>query len=567
MRSIEVEVPVLTRRFVPTGLWVATLAAILIGAVMRIGVVQWTYPWDTHHPDEHILPLEALALWEGITPREIGWPGSTTRLVLSAIAASQCVLEEGGELWSLRAQPDRAVEKVSAWIAQRFVEPSRLYRLGRIVSVVTGILQLIAVAWALSRWVGPIGTLIGTLAMAISPVTVAYSQYVLADIAGLLFCTIALGMAANPTPRRLVVMTVLIGLAASSKFHFGLWLLTPLLCVWLGDRAVFPRKWRVSFVIVMTMTWVMLMFVPWFLINPLLALKEFAGVVLVKIGHGTRLGGMSHNVAIIFGGFGMLGWLGALASVSALATSNRARFAPIVIPLVVATAALIMSAVVFDRYGIVLLPGAIILTGLGWNEWLRHPRSVVRWGASFVLVAALVATATSVVRSQRIIGEADVDVLVRDWLLAHVSPGSRVAIHDEMNAYLPRDPVQLRDCAERVTTAAAYEEKWRTEGVKTSLADTRSIDSMVLNDEHFSAFWCRRELGAASALHFHVVTYHEEPRFEAVLEHDAMNDFRARSRQATGGIDVLVMNRPVDVGVAPVQVFRTARGQRVIYMR
>jgi hypothetical protein len=192
---------------------------------------------------------------------------------------------------------------------------------------------------------------------------------------------------------------------------------------------------------------------------------------------------------------------------------------------------------------------------------------VVRWGASFVLAAALVATATSVVRSQRIIGEADVDVLVRDWLLAHVSPGSRVAIHDEMNAYLPRDPVQLRDCAERVTTAAAYEEKWRTEGVKTSLADTRSIDSMVLNDEHFSAFWCRRELGAASALHFHVVTYHEEPRFEAVLEHDAMNDFRARSRQATGGIDVLVMNRPVDVGVAPVQVFRTARGQRVIYMR
>ena len=34
-----------------------------------------------------------------------------------------------------------------------------------------------------------------------------------------------------------------------------------------------------------------------------------------------------------------------------------------------------------------------------------------------------------------------------------------------------------------------------------------------------------------------------------------------------GGIDVLVTNRPVDVGVAPVQVFRTARGQRVIYMR
>jgi hypothetical protein len=284
MGSAEFNAPVPTPRLLPRALWLATLAAILVGAFVRIGVVRWADPWEPHHPDEHILPLEALALWEGVTPREVGWPASTTRLVLSVVAAAQCLLEEGRGMWLQRAQPDRALESVSVWIGRRYIDPHPLYRLGRTISVVTGILQLIAAAWTLSRWAGPVGTLIGTLAVAISPVTVAYSQYVLADITGVLFATIALGLAANPTPRRVVAMAALVGLAASSKFHFGLWLLTPLLCVWLGDDTVFPRKWRLSFTIALTAAWVVVTFVPWFLINPLLALKEFAGVVLVKIG-------------------------------------------------------------------------------------------------------------------------------------------------------------------------------------------------------------------------------------------------------------------------------------------
>ncbi len=62
------------------GTYRLALAAVLLLAVLaRMSVVTWSDPWGPHHPDEHILPLEALALWEGITPREVGWPGSTTR--------------------------------------------------------------------------------------------------------------------------------------------------------------------------------------------------------------------------------------------------------------------------------------------------------------------------------------------------------------------------------------------------------------------------------------------------------------------------------------------------------
>src|SRR6266487_458120 len=132
----------------------ATVAVILIGALARINVGRWAEPWSPHQPDEHILPLEALALWEGITPREVGWPGSTTRLVLSVVAASQCLRDQGRAMWAERAHPDRALQIVSTWIGNRYVDRRPLYRMGRTISVVTGILQLVAVVWALSQWVG-----------------------------------------------------------------------------------------------------------------------------------------------------------------------------------------------------------------------------------------------------------------------------------------------------------------------------------------------------------------------------------------------------------------------------
>jgi len=567
MRIADIEAPDATARVPERTLWLLTIAAILVGAIVRIGVVRWTDPWDTHHPDEHILPLDAVALWEGVTPREVGWPGSTTRLIHSVVEASQCVFEEGGAMWAERARPDRALAIVSAWIGRRYVAPQPLYRMGRTISVITGTLQLIAVAWALSQWMGPIGTLIGTLAMALSPVAVAHSQYVLADITGLLFGTIALGLAARPTPRRAIAMAALVGLAASSKFHFGLWVTTPLLCVWLGDRAVFRRKRLLLIAVVATMAWVVVTFVPWFITNPLLALKEFAGVVLVKVGHGSPFARIPAHVTIIFGAFGAVGWMGVLASGGHLRAEDRRRLAPVAIPLVLATVALLLSATVFDRYAMVLLPGAAILTGLGWDEWLRHPRATIRGSAAVAFALCLVATIISLVYSQRVIGEADVDVLARNWIVANVPPGSRVAVHDEMNAYLPRAADQLRACAERVITTAAYEEKWLVEGVKTSVADAKPMESMVLNDEQFAAYWCRRELLAGNLNSFHIVTFHDERRFGSILERDAIDGFRGRAHHDMPPLDVLVMNRPVDVGVPPAQIFRTARGQRVIYRR
>ena len=91
--------------------------------------------------------------------------------------------------------------------------------------------------------------------------------------------------------------------------------------------------------------------------------------------------------------------------------------------------------------------------------------------------------------------------------------------------------------------------------------------SVVLNDERFHGYWCRQELLAQPDPGFVVVPYHAAMRFGAVLERQAIAEFRSGATAVTGGIDVLVLNRPVDVGVPAAVTLATRRGQRVIYQR
>src|SRR5258708_23598544 len=78
MQSTEVDAPLKQGHDWSRAFWLAIGAAILIGSFARLNLIRWAEPCAPHQPDEHILPLEALALWEGITPREVGWPGSTS---------------------------------------------------------------------------------------------------------------------------------------------------------------------------------------------------------------------------------------------------------------------------------------------------------------------------------------------------------------------------------------------------------------------------------------------------------------------------------------------------------
>ncbi|MBS1817562.1 MAG: hypothetical protein JSU08_06515 [Acidobacteria bacterium] len=554
----------------PSRARLALVAVLLLGFAARLSVFTWQAPFTPHHPDEAILSQESLALWEGITPREVGWPASTTRLLFSSAHALAWLADDARGI-AQRHDAAHAMGAVAAWVGHHYVDTTDLYRIDRAIAVALGALQLLAAAWAFARWTGAAGTLIGTLAMAIAPMPVEYSQYMLADMTGALFATLILGLAARPTPAAVVAMGALAGLAAASKVHFGIWLLTPVLCVVLHPHAFRERRLQTVAAGVAAMVLVFLLLVPWLWTNPFLALKEFAGVVAVKISGTGRGRDVFGNLGAIFGGLGWLMLGGAAIGLVAFATRAR-RALPVVIPTALGTLALATSSIVFDRYGLVLVPGIGLLAAVGWDALLTTDRRERKLVAGGLVTVMTLLTALALVRAQQVAGEADVDVQTTAWIRAHIERGRRIARHDEDNTYLPRTPQQLRACAEAPLGASAYAHKLQVVGWAENEdggpSPSMPMQLAVMNDELFRAYWCRRELTARTGdAGFELVAYHNEPRFGAVLERDVLADFRSGETGQTGGVDVLITNRPVDVGREPAATFHTARGQRLVYIR
>ncbi len=535
-----------------------TLACLAVGVFLRLSFLTWQDPWRPHHPDEGILPLEALALWEGVTPREVGWPASTLRLTLSVAAANAWAIQAGHTAWQQRAAPERALQTITDWIGRQYVDPTLMFRIGRVLVFITGLIQMLVAVWSLRRWVPDAGVFAGTAVMALGAVPIAYSQYLLADMAGLLFATTLMGLAARPTPGAIRTMSVLAGLAAASKFHFGLWLLTPVLCVWLlRDGGV--ARWRNTFATLGLAAAVLLALVPWLWIDPALGLKEFTAVVLVKIGKGSTEASFFRNAAITFGALGALAWIGGVIGAASLRRDELRRLLPILVPTIVGGLVILSSEVVFDRYALVLFPGVALLAAFGWQRLLDADRAGVRRIGAGLLAGALVWAAVAEIRSDLRQRETDVDVLAEQWVLAHVARGRRVAVYDETVAPLPRTASALERCIQRVDGPHAYEEKLAVEGLHVPAGDAEPMRSAVLTDERFFAYWCRRERDVQRDPGYDVVLYNAEPRFWAIPERQALEDFRE------GRLDVLVANGPVQVGRPPGAVLQTRRGARVIY--
>jgi hypothetical protein len=543
-------------------------AILLVGAGARLSVVRWDSPATPHHPDETVLPMEATALWEGISPREVGWPASTTRLLMSATFAVQWAADRSAHTHGWR-DPLGMLDDMAAWIGARYVDSAPLFRSARALMIGIGMLQLIVLMWALRQWTGLIGTSVGALGAAIAPLAVSHSQYLLADMTGVLFATIIVGLAGRPlTTQRVLAMSVLAALAAASKFHFGIWLLVPLCAVWVSPAPT-ATKARQTVLTVGLFACTLTALVPWFWLNPVLAIKELAGVILIKVVTPTRRAFALPfvNTWRILQGLGGVTLVGALLGLAVFLRHPERRLAGIVLPVALGTVALAASAIVFDRYGLVLLPGLSLLAGMGWQAaWSARGRTA-RAAALAAVILTTIATSSALLESQRVAGEHDVSLLASDWILAHVRPGARVARHDEDNTFLPRTREQLDACAAGVYGADAYLTKLRVVGSSDQASPDEPMRSAVLNDELFQAYWCRRERTARLTTGFAVTTYHAEPRYGSLLERDAIAEFRAGIAGSNAGLDVLVMNRPVDVGVPPAALLRTSRGERVIYAR
>jgi hypothetical protein len=544
---------------------VVTIAAVLRFSFLFPGV--WQQPWTPHHFDEHFLPYEALALWEGVTPREVGWPASTSRLVLSTVYATRMLVEVGPEL---ARQPDAAavMALVAQWSGHRVADPAPLYQLARLTSATIGVIQVIVMILAARHWVGPRAAILAGALTAVAPTAVTHSSLVLADVTGVLFATLALG--GLPGAVRNVscaaVLGLLVGLATASKFHFGIWLLPAVALYWVapGARADGGRRLQASVALLVAFAVTMVALVPWLLINPVLAAKEFAGVVLTKAGAGsTGIGGILKNLSTSMSG---LGWCTLLAAVPGCRALWR-RTDGLGTLLVVFTAALIglcgMATIVFDRYGLLVLPALALAGAAACDRALASSPSRMAIALTMVLGIGAFQSVIAIERT----GSLNTYHVAHDWMLAQLPDKASVVVFSEDNQYLPRSRAQLVECAAGVWSDSSYREKWATNGVAIGTGSGTPMKLAILNDELFHAFWCSRELLATPPRTFVVHRFYPGLRFRT-LASDAMEaEFTKGLTEPSRGFDAVLTHLPF-TGRQPDLTFKTDVGPTLrLYLR
>ena len=536
----------------------ALLAILATGIVLRVSFVVpgvWQQPWTPHHFDEHILPFEALGLWEGVTPREVGWPGSTVRAALSAVYGVRMLWDERRALAAAR-DPEAVLAPVARWSGERVPDAARLYQLGRVVVAAFGILQVVFIAQAASVWLGRRTMALAAAVAAVSPQAVVLSQVVLADIAGACFASLLLAVLPRLWTHRssALWLGVLAGLAAASKLHFGVWLVLPVVGCWMPEWQVSRGERATATLTVLAgfgLTFLGL--VPWLWLDPVLALKELAGVALVKVGSGAGVPGVVRHLGVLFGG---LGWLSVVCAVPGLLVFVRSRYGPriAVVGVVLGTAVVLSaSAMVFERYGLVLLPGVVLLATAGLDRVLRHiPRLGTGTAAALVLVAGLPQTVLAVNQISR----RNSYHLAHAWMMAHLPDGASVVIYSEDNQYLPRASSQLAACASYVWSDAAYQEKLATNDLGSSGSAGLPMRLAVLNDEFFHAFWCSRELLAVQSPAFHVYRFHADKRFQTLGVETVRAEFLAGLTDRSRGFDAVLAHWPLFPEIEPAVTFK-----------
>jgi hypothetical protein len=537
---------------------VATAAALRLSFVVP-GV--WEEPWTPHHFDEHVLPYEAVALWEGVTPREVGWPAGPFRLALSAAYVGQLVADERGALTAAES-PEAAMATVARWSGRRVTDAAPLYVIGRTLSALIGVLQVMLAMLAAREWLGRSSMPIAGALAAVSPLAVTHSQLVLADVSGACFTTLLLALIprAVTNPRLAPWLGAAAGLAAASKFHFGIWLLLPVAAFWIArsdGRLERHKRWAATLALLAGFGLVLVACVPWFWTNAPLEFKEFAGVVLVKAGGGA--GGAAafvSNAARVLVGIGAVILVGAIIGALPLIRQWGALGGAVVALTVVSVGLLCASAIVFDRYGLVVLPALTLTATAGW-QWVS--RRWPRLGSALPIALLVLGLPQSwfALDEFRHIGPYHA---AHAWMIAHLPDRASVVIYSEDNQYLPRTDAQLAECETYVGSDAAYREKLATNGVVIAPASGMPMRLAVVNDELFHAYWCSREKLSPRESAFVVRRFHAGPRFQTLDVPSLEREFRAGLTDPSRGFDAVLVHWPLFPDLRPIVTFQTPRG-------
>lgn len=174
-----------------------------------------TAPYESYHPDEGVL-LKYLAAMQpshmDFNPRRFNYPTFWVYVTGATLKLAQLLgfaeLHDG-----------------KSWYVKHPDAMARIYLIGRMLAAFTGILTVLALAWALERWFGRVAGFVGGLTLALTPLWVRDVHFMLINVPAAFLSTLAAISFAESLRRErpswLMLGFVFAGLAASTKYPAG----------------------------------------------------------------------------------------------------------------------------------------------------------------------------------------------------------------------------------------------------------------------------------------------------------------------------------------------------------
>jgi 4-amino-4-deoxy-L-arabinose transferase-like glycosyltransferase len=461
-------------------------AVVLLSLALQVWGIAGDLPYAPDIDEPIFLQAAVRAVSHAsLNPGWFGNPGSTTIYPIAALI----------EVWYLIAHhvPPFAHPMVS--IGRELVSnPLPFYLIGRLVSVAYGVGAVVAL-WLLARRIlGNVGGVIATVVLPATAIVVAYGHLVRTDTAGLFFAILALWLIVRALEggrvRDWALAAVAIGLAVSSRYFFATLVVPYLVAAWLWlrlppDPGTAPagsrRRWQVP-------AGALLLAPVTFLVTSPYVLLDFRRAI-ADIQHEARtvhpgadglspLGNLLWYLGDIVPATFSLGLIAlAIVGVIVLWRRNGRRLAVLAAFAVSYLVGVSASPLHWDRYVIPLVPVVAIAAAAGVlaiGELLV--RALARWRvrqgegevapagtrksltsgpmatgvAAAILIALLLPSVATVVAGDRLRAEPGTRAVATDWIVANLSPGSRIAA-DSGSLYLVpgRDILQLFSLSDR----------------------------------------------------------------------------------------------------------------------
>jgi len=329
-----------------------------------------------------------------------------------------------------------------AWNSLAEATPDSFYLWGRAVTAAFGVATVFVVYQIGMRW-GARHALLAAALMAVMPLHVRYSHYVLTDVPLTFFVALAmlLSLSAHERPavKSFAFAGAAAGLAAAVKYNGGVALLMPLVACWLTPPAK-PSRWACSLAAIGAAAVAFLLAAPYTLLDLPGFLNRFAtltaeyrnAVAPAEPGEVLYL----KHLRLQFGWAGML-----LIAAGAIMGITRAFRGPSRTPWTLALAfpipyffMLAEQRIIYARYLLPIVPmlcvlaAAAVISGVSLLRRYQFPRGVRTTLIVAFTLALLAPPLSSAVQFNRLISKTSTVDLAYRWIAAHVPAGATIAL-------------------------------------------------------------------------------------------------------------------------------------------